>query len=1674
MAVRCPNKNSNEWKRLVSAIGEDNAYKVFVHNNEFVPEIDEVEDYIDKFFEQRQIKDSDTNYQLKVTKLQSAFKKHNISVKVTNEESGNFIEPDGKGKVRINIDPRKRFGDSVFHEFGHLYVDILGFNDPLVQRGIEQLKDTMLWDLTKQINPTLSDRLLAKEVLTTAIGIEASDIFRNETKISKWKYWLNRLFRKIAEFLGIQQNVAKDLATDLIRGDLRGKLDGEIEKVRQWQEDADWIKVQNKLYNYIIEKKITYDKEIAAYRSDVSKRKFTDLVKETIETSRLENAIKCKDLLDIYHALVTTAIFDRKMLTQIEQKLDKYRKKYKDADIDILDEETRKLSEVVNQSVLFTSTYRAINDLEYIETNDKDLNDLQKRINDFIKRMRGVDGPAGSKSIPTRIQDLENHTKEMILKFYHGVMQLSSDEKTRNEAYKLLKEGFNDETFMQYRFDALFDSNHPIPSNLIKFTRLYEGRAKEESDTIKKQFYSELKAFQNAGGTIYNIIDEKIRLIQEFLIDEFHESRANLYQELNRLDPASYEYAKKKNAWYRTNTSQKYTEDFYQYEDALSDEAKREIHYIRKERGDILSKYNRDKKGNKRPFDARKISVKDRVRLREIERYKKYLSNSQNFPEGSKDAEVAIELQEFWYNKPERLFDEIAFMSLEGFQKMIDTYKESLDEKEFNAYMQRNTRPTSEFYNKLTSVLSILRGNKSKAKEDLQIDELLEGYKDEMGNVIGTEVPQDVREEVAEIERQKHIDKESKEFKDFINNGGDIKDFKLLRNYDDSGLSKAKKRALKDFKELVEFVPTEYYYKEYSKQFNLAKSKRKGKKLTETQFKQTTWYKENHRPNYYTGEVEPISIWTTMRPKTDKVEGMLVRRTDGQLAHEFTGLLRPSPQYYKYEVASEFINPFYREDEGGNPFPSHIWNNPAYVNMKPEFKKFRDFLNNTLTKAVDHYDGTLIDKGFLPSIPTEKAYKELGKREKELENVQIFDVNGDRVFILPLKYVGRLGAEPLIHYRFKRNDETYEEYEKDVLEELEREGKSFNSIEEVIAENKRIKDKNAQVHADSVNLNIEKTIPLFLEKAYEHKYKKQIEQDVLLALAGFKHTNVLRTDGQGRAIIDKYRQKNLEGVIEHITNPENWLNVPSPKAIDDSTESNVYKHLKKDIEMKFYDEFTLDQGTVTDIGKKLKNYVSLKGIGFNPFSGFKNVTYGKIQTAVEAGGGYYFDYSDFSKAEADWWRGWTSYLSDTQLDNSASSTIENALIKKFDVIQSQSELNDLEEGKAISRRKAQKIFMSAAYFMQEAGEHYMQNQTLFAMMRSHRLVDGKIMSFVDYRDIHVRKPSIDEVKEYARYMDEYKSHVKNAKKDFEKYPSVRDLYYLKDGYAEVKPEYAGKVSTDDITLFVERVKGVNHKIHGIYNKADKGTIENTIWGQLLMQFRHWARPGWNKRFGSRWGEKFWNERRREVDSGSYADTWRFLTTPVRKNNKDNWSSEEERNVTNVAKAIIDSYSEFASNIKYYWFDLSDTEKSNVMRTAHEMAVLALMIGLFNMLRLAGEDDEDLKSRDYYNFLIYQADALILELSAYTPVYGWFNEGSKILANPMATWGTIQGVAKLLRAAYMYPVNGVLGTPEKNYFRGGRYHKELKVKVYTERLIPLWNQIERWMNIEKNNRYYKLF
>jgi hypothetical protein len=129
------------------------------------------------------------------------------------------------GKVKIDketatvyLHPDMLQGDTIAHEFGHILIEGLGENHPLVVQGILQLKGTELWAEVEAAYPDLDAKRLAKEVLVTALGREASDLFTERKEQTRFQTWMNRIMRAIGKLFGIQPKATRELA-DMLMGE---------------------------------------------------------------------------------------------------------------------------------------------------------------------------------------------------------------------------------------------------------------------------------------------------------------------------------------------------------------------------------------------------------------------------------------------------------------------------------------------------------------------------------------------------------------------------------------------------------------------------------------------------------------------------------------------------------------------------------------------------------------------------------------------------------------------------------------------------------------------------------------------------------------------------------------------------------------------------------------------------------------------------------------------------------------------------------------------------------------------------------------------------------------------------------------------------------------------------------------------------------------------------------------------------------------------------------------------------------------------------------------------------------------------------------------------------------------------------------------------------------------
>ncbi len=172
-------------------------------------------------------------------------------------EGAGQVEADGK---TIKLNPEYNYADTPIHEFGHAFIDMVGgLENKFIQKGVEQLRDTNLWQKISEKYPELSQDMLAKEVLSTAVGKEGAQLFRDKKSRSDFRNWVDTFWMKIKRVLGIEKNVAKNIASQLLSGK---KIKGELKPsgVIQKQKAPITQKGAFEQYENVFNKKTTGEK----------------------------------------------------------------------------------------------------------------------------------------------------------------------------------------------------------------------------------------------------------------------------------------------------------------------------------------------------------------------------------------------------------------------------------------------------------------------------------------------------------------------------------------------------------------------------------------------------------------------------------------------------------------------------------------------------------------------------------------------------------------------------------------------------------------------------------------------------------------------------------------------------------------------------------------------------------------------------------------------------------------------------------------------------------------------------------------------------------------------------------------------------------------------------------------------------------------------------------------------------------------------------------------------------------------------------------------------------------------------------------------------------------------------------------------------------------------------
>lgn len=829
------------------------------------------------------------------------------------------------------------------------------------------------------------------------------------------------------------------------------------------------------------------------------------------------------------------------------------------------------------------------------------------------------------------------------------------------------------------------------------------------------------------------------------------------------------------------------------------------------------------------------------------------------------------------------------------------------------------------------------------------------------------------------------------------------------------------------------------------------------------------WYNENHVLNPITKEYEPLAIWRQMIVK-DEANNM-----------EYS----PKYKWLETKVKDKYKNLNY--DEVKLQPSTNKYRNDKYYGMNNYQQQLYNEVDNLLNSLVkDKRSRSYINRGYLPNQAIEQPHQGFTDYWQDFKRSHGWYDTPNKSDI-ELNLYKRFSNAPMLHslseikllpIREKQEGETIDEY--------------LAYVRETQTKNNELRKQRAQENAERNNPNVLERLNSFIDSMYNFNTRNDIARLAKITSNQLRNMDIIKRNPNDK-LMDNRLLSRITGKQEIRTTK--------------SDDSNIVKHFENQVRKLVFNEFEMDEGTRSKVSRVMRNMVSSKFMMLNITGGIANVLYGKTQIQMEMASGQFFKYKDFRKGENEWMQNVGSYLADAYNETTNNET--NAIIRLFNVIESDMVTERYGKGSNPMGKLENLLFIQ-----QTAGEHYMQNTTLLAMLHSHRVVnvDGKnkIMSFEQYamnlREEALlkvlRKNNPELVSKYETFKDKvlesyvekeryvkfkadiitdflrsipkelrqefkttYKEDTKEERIKFEQHPSFRESLILKNGVATLKPDSG--LTNDDIAAFRNKVISVNHQIHGIYDKIGANQLQQSWWGALLMQFHKHLVPGFQKRFGYRLGhfDGIYNETRESISKGTYVSLGEFIAMPFKKYYELNDSNELQ--AVRTLQGIAKGYADFVANLTTYYNILPEYDKANIRRCLGEWIAITKAVALFVVGKLMLDDDDD--STQVADYILYSADRLMSETIQYTP-WGLANEGKKLYSQPVAALSIAQDNLRLLGALCSYIITG---NPDDLYYNSGSYSGENKLVVNFFKQVPLVNQIIKHERLGANNSYYKV-
>lgn len=901
-------------------------------------------------------------------------------------------------------------------------------------------------------------------------------------------------------------------------------------------------------------------------------------------------------------------------------------------------------------------------------------------------------------------------------------------------------------------------------------------------------------------------------------------------------------------------------------------------------------------------------------------------------------------------------------------------------------------------------------------------------------------------------------------------------------------IDKERTEAFKFIEDNIEFVPTEYYYQSR-------------KKATE-EGRYDEWFKANHIYNPFTHKFQPLKIWTRMQAKPNS-----------ELAKSVEYI--PSFDNMERSVKDEYINPNYKEfgsnyKRGDSKYDSAIKRNKKEQAMY-------DLIQRTLNKYATTYQGKrFVGQGYLPreretQVNGKWALSQIAAmfgaswhsnadsdsfhesvdyshdREAEMNMLQLLEDKGSKKY---KKLPNRAD--------YKSDDE----YQK--------------ALDETREENRKIAEENRKIDNKIVNKDFRKVMEDFVYNATIFNSRQAAKPYLYLLLEDLAINNAYMIKGVWNKELVKdydsstkddpqYRRVAQKKTRELVHNLARRLIYGQ---YHDSGKLRTISNFMQNLTSAKYMVFNVYGGianvTTGKVNIAMEEYAN-EYFGFKEFTAAERKYLGNSLSFISS---MFTDKStnltvalckEFKVVDFDQVLqfGATSDNLDARMkkvrnfmysfQSMGEHFMQNSVL--LAMLQSNRLYTDSRGNVRIGDFKDftwDVEYQAMCEVLSNNSDLLLNYQTYIDSIRRHD-IETRLELSMGRKDLNrnflysLRDSNNDNVNVYYNkiaeaYHKKRKELMKTAKEQFVQNPTIESLYEFKNGKAVIKGDAIAKLKGKDkdpqqkletlIAEFREKVKRVNNKIHGVYDKNGAALIESKWWGSLVMQYhKHLPTGIWK-----RWRRKgYYSEFRGSMERGTYQTLIDFLGTEFT-NFKSRVNNKQE-NGTNIALASIQVAMQSAintiANIQFNWNNLSNWERANVRRNLAEVS--GVLVACLVVMALYGlSDDDDINDDRFKASLLYLADRLYSETTMYGP-QGLVSEFKTNWSNPVAS---MAGVNDLIKAMTLIPQ--ALFDPDYNpEYETGRYSGMNKFEVLLKRNTVGLRNLDRILTIDKNNSYYKI-